>query len=62
MGKPKAPKPPDYVGAAKAQGEADFNSTLATNYLNQPNQVGPDGSLIFSYDKKIGRASCRERV
>lgn len=23
---------------------------MATNYLNQPNQVGPDGSLTFSYD------------
>lgn len=50
MGKPKAPKTPDYAAAATAQGEANLNSALATNYLNQPNQVGPDGSLSFSYD------------
>lgn len=50
MGKPKAPKAPDYAAAAKEQGAANLNSALATNYLNQPNQVGPDGSLSFSYD------------
>jgi len=50
VGKPKAPKTPDYAAAAKAQGDANLGSALATNYLNQPNQVGPDGSLTFSYD------------
>lgn len=54
MGKPKAPKAPDYTAAAQAQGEANLNSTLATNYLNQPNQVGPDGSLTFTYDTANG--------
>lgn len=54
MGKPKAPKAPDYAAAAKEQGIANTNSALATNYLNQPNQVGPDGSLIFSYDTAGG--------
>lgn len=54
MGKPKAPKAPDYAAAAQAQGEANLNSTLATNYLNQPNQVGPDGSLTFTYDTAGG--------
>lgn len=55
MGKPKTPKAPDYAAAATAQGEANLNSTLATNYLNQPNQVGPDGSLTFSYDTTGGQ-------
>lgn len=54
MGKPKAPKAPDYAAAATAQGEANLNSSLATNYLNQPNQVGPDGSLTFTYDQAGG--------
>jgi len=54
VGKPKAPKAPDYAAAAAAQGEANLNSALATNYLNQPNQVGPDGSLTFSYDYANG--------
>lgn len=54
MGKPKAPKAPDYAAAAREQGVANTNSALATNYLNQPNQVGPDGSLMFSYDYENG--------
>lgn len=54
MGKPKAPKAPDYAAAATAQGQANLGSALATNYLNQPNQVGPDGSLTFSYDYANG--------
>ena len=55
MGKPKAPPAPDYTAAAQKQGEANLNSALATNYLNQPNQVGPDGSLTFSYDYENGQ-------
>ena len=55
MGKPKAPVAPDYTAAAQKQGEANLNSALATNYLNQPNQVGPDGSLTFSYDYENGQ-------
>lgn len=54
MGKPSAPAPPDYAGAAVAQGAANVNSALATNYLNQPNQVGPTGSLTYSYDNQGG--------
>lgn len=49
MGKPKAPATPDYAGAAVKQGEANLNSALATNYLNQQNQVGPYGSMTYSY-------------
>ena len=48
MGKPKAPAPPDYAAAAKAQGEANVNSSLATNYMNQVNQVGPYGSITYN--------------
>lgn len=51
MGKPKAPKAPDYAAAAQAQGEANVNSAIATNYLNQANQIGPDGSLVYTYSQ-----------
>jgi cytochrome c1 len=54
VGKPKAPPAPDYKGAAEAQGAANLNATLGTNYLNQVNQVGPDGSLTFKYDYQNG--------
>jgi hypothetical protein len=52
VGKPKAPAPPDYAAAAAAQGDANLNSALASNYLGQVNQVGPEGSLNYSYDSK----------
>lgn len=48
MGKPSAPQPPNYAAAATAQGTANENSALATNYLNQVNQVGPNGSLTYA--------------
>lgn len=51
MGKPSAPAPPDYAAAAKEQGVANVNSALATNYLNQANQVTPYGNLTYSYSK-----------
>ena len=51
MGKPKAPATPDYAAAAKEQGTANVNAAIATNYLNQANQVGPDGSLTYTYSK-----------
>lgn len=54
MGKPSAPAAPDYAAAAKAQGEANVNSGLATNYLNQANQVGPNGSMTYSYNPSQG--------
>jgi hypothetical protein len=50
MGKPRAPRPPDYAAAATAQGQANTNSAIATNFLNQPNQVGPYGSMNYTYD------------
>jgi hypothetical protein len=48
MSKPKAPPPPDYAAAATAQGQANTGSAIATNYLNQVNQVGPYGSLTYT--------------
>lgn len=49
MGKPKAPAAPDYTAAAQQQGVANVNSAIATNRLNQVNQVGPNGSLTYTY-------------
>jgi len=49
MGKPSAPAAPDYAAAANQQGVANVNSAVATNRLNQANQVGPNGSLTYSY-------------
>lgn len=54
MSKPKAPEPPDYAAAAAAQGTANTNSAIATNFLNQANQVGPTGSLTYTYDRSGG--------
>jgi hypothetical protein len=54
MGKPKAPPPPDYAAAAKAQGEANVNSSLATNYMNQVNQTGPYGSITYNRSNTDG--------
>lgn len=50
MGKPKAPAPPDYAAAATAQGTANENAAIAQNFLNQANQVGPYGSMNYTYD------------
>lgn len=54
MGKPRAPAPPDYAAAAREQGTANVNSALATNFMNQANQVGPNGSLTYTYDSQNG--------
>lgn len=50
MGKPKAPKPPDYAAAAREQGVANLNSAIGSNVMNQINQYGPTGSLTYKYD------------
>lgn len=54
MGKSKAPDPPDYAAAAQEQGEQNINSAIASNFLNQVGQVGPTGSLTYSYDQAGG--------
>lgn len=54
MGKPKAPEAPDYAAAAREQGVANTNSAIATNFLNQANQVNPYGSMTYDYDYANG--------
>jgi hypothetical protein len=54
VGKPKAPAAPDYAAAAQQQGAANINGAVASNYLNQVNQHGPDGNMDYSYDYKNG--------
>lgn len=48
------PAPPDYAAAATAQGAANLNSALATNYINQVNQVTPQGSQTYNSDYSTG--------
>jgi len=56
VGKPKAPAAPDYAAAADKQGAANVNAAVATNRLNQADQVGPYGSLKYTYgDQGSGR-------
>ena len=43
-----APAPPDPYLTAKAQGEMNQNTATTQQLLNMTNQVGPDGSLIYS--------------
>lgn len=54
MGKPSPPPAPDYAGAAREQGVANTNSAIATNFLNQADQIGPNGSLTYTYDSSRG--------
>lgn len=54
MGKPQAPAAPDYAAAATAQGNANVNSAIASNFLNQVNQTGPYGSLTYNYNNNNG--------
>lgn len=46
---PSAPPPPDYVGAATAQGVANKDSAIASAQLSNPNINGPYGSQQVSY-------------
>ena len=52
MGKkaPAAPPPPDYAGAAVAQGAANLESARATARLSNPNTYTPYGTQIVTYD------------
>lgn len=45
---PSAPTPPDYAGAATAQGNANMDAAIATGILNRPNQVSPLGSQSWN--------------
>ena len=44
MGKPKAPKTPDYAAAAREQGIANFEAARATGRMNNPNVISPYGT------------------
>jgi hypothetical protein len=45
---PKAPKPPDPKVVAGAQTGTNISTALANAYLNNVNQVSPEGSLTYS--------------
>jgi len=44
-----APAPPDYVGQARAQGEANKEAALQTAQLSNPNTYGPTGSQTVTW-------------
>lgn len=45
---PSPPPPPDYTGAAVAQGAANKETAIASNLLNNPNVTNPYGTQIWS--------------
>jgi len=45
---PKAPKPPDPKVVAGAQTGSNVATALANSYLNNVNQVGPEGSVSYA--------------
>ena len=47
---PKAPPPPDYAGAAKAQGEANIQAGLQSATLSNPNVISPYGNQTVTWD------------
>lgn len=46
---PSPPPPPDYAGAATAQGAANKEAAIAGSQLSNPNIIGPTGSQTVSY-------------
>lgn len=46
----KAPPPADFVGAARAQGEANLEAARVAAELNRVNQQGPMGSTTYTQD------------
>jgi hypothetical protein len=48
LGKSDPPPPPDYAGAARAQGGANVQAAVATALLNRPNEVNPYGSRTWN--------------
>lgn len=49
MGGSSAPAPPDYVGAAKAQGQSNLEAAIASGHINNPNVVNPYGTQTVSW-------------
>src|SRR4249920_2965083 len=48
MGKPDAPTPPNPVATAAAQTGTNVSTAVANSYLNNVNQVTPQGSLNYN--------------
>lgn len=47
---PKAPKPPDPKVVAAAQTGSNVATAAANSYLNNVNQIGPEGNVTYSTD------------
>lgn len=45
-----APPPPDYVGAAKAQGQSNLQAAIASGIINNPNVKNPFGTQNVTWD------------
>lgn len=48
MGKSSGPSPPDYTGAAQAQGQANLQATALAGGLNRPTVTTPYGTQTWS--------------
>ena len=53
MGKPKTPKQPDMVGAAKAQGDANVEAARLSGKMSNPNVINPYGSQTVTYKDDV---------
>lgn len=50
MGGSSAPEPPDYVGAAQAQGQSNLEAAIATGKINNPNINNPYGTQVVTWN------------
>ncbi|MER9691991.1 tail fiber domain-containing protein [Mesorhizobium sp. M0179] len=48
MGKSSAPKPPDPKETSAASTGTNISTAIANSYLNNANQVGPDGTITYT--------------
>ncbi|WP_427351160.1 hypothetical protein [Erwinia amylovora] len=48
MGKPKAPKAPDPKETASASTSTNVGTAIANSWLNNTNQITPDGNLTYN--------------
>ena len=49
---PTPPAAPDYVGAAKDQGEANIKSAITQGKINNPNVINPYGTQTVDFGKR----------
>lgn len=49
MGKPDPPPPPDYTGAAQAQGQANVEAARVQGKINNPNVINPYGTQTTTW-------------